>query len=490
MSMEDNRVRKLKPVDREQSVLRPIVVERLIPVDHKARAIWELSGELDLSGFLERIESLEGYRGRPATDPRVLLSVWVYGYSEGISSARELHREMSHEPGLQWLTGLSEINYHTLADFRATADEALKQTFSRMLASLDQAGVITLAQVMHDGTKIEAQAAGDSFRRERTIAQRLAEAEKVVERFAQEGEQESSRRRRAAQQRAAREQLERLQQAKKAMEQLQAKGGPETRVSISEPDARVMKHSEGGYAPSYNAQISTESTHKFIVGAHLSQCGSDFELLSPSVQQIEQNLGKKPRQMVVDGGYVSESNVEQAAAQHIDLIGSLGKEEGRERGALKSAGMDEQFGPKAFPAAEDGQSLHCPAGKPLWFRRQNQKHGLWYRVYRGERGICVGCPFQPQCCPRHVERGREVNVRVPSAEMQAFRNKMQTPEAMASYRKRSEIAEWPNLWIKDKLGLRKFRLRGLLKAGIELLWVCLTYNILNWKRLRCTPAAS
>src|SRR5574340_1263151 len=104
--------------------------------------------------------------------------------------------------------------------------------------------------------------------------------------------------------------------------------------------------------------------------------------------------------MVVDGGYISESNVERAAAQQIDLIGSLGQDEGRERGALQSAGIDEQFAPKAFTIREDGQTLQCPAGKPLQFRGQKRKHGLLYHVYRGERGMCVGCPFQTRCCPR------------------------------------------------------------------------------------------
>ncbi len=488
--MNESAPRKLKPIDRSQGVLRAIVVEQLIGMDHKARAIWALSGELDLSGFLEGIASLEGERGRPATDPRVLFCVWVYAYSEGISSARELEREMRQEPGLQWLTGLSEINYHTLADFRSKADEALQQAFSRMLASLDEAGVISLDQVMHDGTKIEAQAAGDSFRRERTIQKRLAEAEQIVAQLNGEGEAECSARRRAAQQRAAREQKERLAKAQEALEELKKEQGTEARVSISEPEARVMKTPDGGYAPGYNAQISTESTHKFIVGVHLSTCGSDYELFGPGVVEIEQNLGQKPRQMVVDGGYISEANVERAAAEQIDLIGSVGREEGRERGALKSAGIDERFGPKAFAAAEDNQSLQCPAGQRLPFRGEKRKHGLRYRVYRAERGTCVGCPFQSQCCPRHVERGREVNVRVPSAKMQAFRDKMQTAEAMAIYRKRSEIAEWPNLWIKEKLGLRKFRLRGLLKAGTELLWVCVTYNLLLWRRVRCVTATS
>jgi hypothetical protein len=69
----------------------------------------------------------------------------------------------------------------------------------------------------------------------------------------------------------------------------------------------------------------------------------------------------------------------------------------------------------------------------------------------------------------------------------AFRAKMETEEAKNAYKRRSEVAEFPNLWIKEKLGLRKFRLRGLAKVGIEAVWACLTYNIQQWIRLSWLP---
>ena len=69
------------------------------------------------------------------------------------------------------------------------------------------------------------------------------------------------------------------------------------------------------------------------------------------------------------------------------------------------------------------------------------------------------------------------------AEVAAFRKKMETDKYRAIYRKRGAVAEFPNAWIKEKLGLRKFRVRGMVKAGSELLWACLTYNIMQSIRL-------
>ena len=67
--------------------------------------------------------------------------------------------------------------------------------------------------------------------------------------------------------------------------------------------------------------------------------------------------------------------------------------------------------------------------------------------------------------------------------MAKFRSQMETAEAKQIYKQRGEVAEFPNAWIKDKIGLRKFRLRGLLKAGMEGLWACLAYNVKQWIRL-------
>jgi transposase len=139
-------------------------VERLVDEDHPVRAIWELVGRLDLSAFVDRIGSLEGGAGRPAFDPQLLVSLWIYAYSRGIGSAREVERRCEHDPGFRWLTGLLTINHHTLSDFRLAHHDALDEIFTQVLGILSAEGLITLQTVMHDGTKITAQAGPGSFK--------------------------------------------------------------------------------------------------------------------------------------------------------------------------------------------------------------------------------------------------------------------------------------------------------------------------------------
>src|SRR5260370_26890293 len=142
---------------------------RLIGEDHPARAIWTLIGRMDLSHFYQGIESSAEEGGRPAFDPQLLISLWVYAYTQEIGSAREVARRCEYDPAFQWLTGLQQVNYHTLADFRVEKQKELDGLFTQVLAALSKEGMITLEQVSEDGTKIKALASTRSYQREGTI---------------------------------------------------------------------------------------------------------------------------------------------------------------------------------------------------------------------------------------------------------------------------------------------------------------------------------
>src|ERR1700726_4010980 len=123
---------RLRTVDRDQTLMAQICVDELIGADHKARAIWELAGQLELSKFEEPLKSRQGGAGRAAWAPQLLVSLGVYAYSEGISSAREIERLMQWEPGFQWMGGLATVNHHTLSDFRVERRQELNELFAQL----------------------------------------------------------------------------------------------------------------------------------------------------------------------------------------------------------------------------------------------------------------------------------------------------------------------------------------------------------------------
>lgn len=280
---------RLRQVDRKQSYWGQVDLESLIGSDHIARAIWELSGTLELSKFLIGNKSVEGKAGADRTDPRVLMSVWVYGLTLGIGAARELARRLNQEPGLRWLSGDEGINHHTLSDFRVQHGAALDHLFSQVLAVLSQAGMVKLEQLTIDGTKIQAQAAGASFRREGSLRERLQQAEQVVKELSQENAAGRGKRE-AARQRAAHQRQARLQQAVEELQEIRSVKAPgereQARVSLSEPEARVMKNGQGGFAPAYNVQSVVEAEHKIVVNVEVTQAASDQQQLEPALERV------------------------------------------------------------------------------------------------------------------------------------------------------------------------------------------------------------
>jgi hypothetical protein len=376
-----------------------------------------------------------------------------------------------------------------LSDFRIDHREALTDLFAQMLVVLSDAGLVTMRLVAHDGTKIRAQAGIDSFRREATLRDRLQQARKLVEEDPKadgggnKGEQ-------AARRRAQQERRERAESALEQLKKMQAKGkragqNNQPRVSISEAEARLMKHGDNAIAPSYNTQVSTDADSGVIVGVQLSQSAGDSHELEPAIEEIEKNLGRAPEQVVADGGFTTRQAIQAMAERGIDFYGSLPDPKERSEAAMKSLGRDPKFAPHFFILQPETRTARCPAGKQLKYLRRHKKRDDYYESYRASGTDCMACGFQKQCCPRKATKGRIVSFRDREpAAIEEFRKKMASEEGRSVYRRRGAAAEFPFAWIKERMKLRKFRLFGIRKAAIEALWASLAHNVMIWIRTR------
>ena len=483
---------RLKVVRRDQMVIRTLDVERLLELQHPARAIWELVGKFDLSHFYGAIAAVQGQAGRSPHDPRLLISLWLYSYMKGIVSAREIEKRCEHDPAYIWLTGAEKVCAHTLSDYRTAHEEALKDLFIQHLAALEKAGLVDLRQVTQDGTKISAAAGADTFRKKEKIEEHLQRAQKRVEelnRAAAEKDSEShTQQALAAQQRAAREQLDTLEKALAEVEELQktAKKPEEVRVSITDPEARIMQHSNGGYGPSYNLQLTTDTQQTVIVSVDVTQDYNDAGQLQPAMERVQEEAGQVPEQVIADGGYTSRSNIVAMEESGIDLIGPVPDGRVQKETLYKIRGVAAEFRPEAFHFDPDRNCYTCPAGKSLPYQRKNVLPGQTKYFYQAKREDCQSCVHRPQCCPKS-KSGRSLVRAEDSAEVQRFRAKMETEAGKALYKKRGAVAEFPNLCIKERFGVRRFSVRGLAKVKIEGLWLALTFNVQQWMRLCWLP---
>ena len=115
---------RLRVPQRDQVEMHWASLDELLEPGHPARMVWAAVCALDLSRWLNSIKAVEGQVGRNATDPRLLVAVWVYATLEAVGSARELARLCEKHLAFQWLCGGVSVNYHLLADFRSQGGES------------------------------------------------------------------------------------------------------------------------------------------------------------------------------------------------------------------------------------------------------------------------------------------------------------------------------------------------------------------------------
>src|SRR6188768_3169884 len=281
---------RFRPLKRDLPVR--LSLNRLVPLDHPVRQVEALVASLDFTELFTPIRAREGQPGRPPFDPRVLFALWLYACIEGVGSARELAKLCCRDLPLLWLSGQTRPNYHTLADFYSDNEAFLQTAFADHIEALLEQRLVTLKEVTLDGRKIVANASKGSFRRAPTLNRHRQEAEDHLAKLAEQraSATEQTKRREAAQQRAAQERQDRLARATATVQKRQherAARAPrrdeappdQTRASETDPDARKMKMSNGGYAPAYNTQTVTDTENGLIVTVRVTDDASDQGLL-------------------------------------------------------------------------------------------------------------------------------------------------------------------------------------------------------------------
>ncbi|SPE18514.1 conserved hypothetical protein [Candidatus Sulfotelmatomonas gaucii] len=484
---------RFEEIDRAQSVLLPVDIEALVSEDHPARNIWSFVGRLNLEAFVEDVRATEGRAGRDAIHPRLLISIWIYAITRGIHSAREISRQMSYEPGLQWMSGLRIINHHTLSDFRSRNEKALGKLFEQVIALLHMNRLVTLERVTQDGTKIRANVSKKTFSRAEKIRAHLKLAREQMEYLEQQAAQEqSTRKQKAARERAARERAERLEEALEEVQRLQREKKNErdkpAQASTTDADAQFMRTSDHGVAPCLNVQLSVDGAHGFIVGVDVVKQPSDSVQLLPAMDRLKAQWGSYPGAAIADGDYTNHENVLGMADRKIDFYGSwTGRTQGqRGRGAQR---RHEDYDASQFRYDQRRNQLVCPEGKRLSYRTTQHPHpGTELYIFTAKGEDCRCCEARKDCCPdlQIGQRGRSASVAIQAVAISRFDRKMQTAAAKMLYKTRSQLAEFPNLWLKEKFKFRRFSVRGRIKARAEALLHALTFNL--QRLLRIQPA--
>lgn len=215
---------RLRCPDRAQLIWEAVSLEERVAADHRVRTVWAVVERLDLARFYERIAARGEVPGRAATDPRLLIALWLFATIENVGSARRLEQLCREHDAYRWLCGGVHVNHHTLSDFRVTHERALDDLMTQLIAALVERDLVKVDRISQDSLRVPAAAGSSSFRREKTLRRLLEEARAHVEAVKQQADEApaDAARSAAARQRAAQERLGRVEAALAVLPELQA----------------------------------------------------------------------------------------------------------------------------------------------------------------------------------------------------------------------------------------------------------------------------
>lgn len=410
--------------ERRQVSMRFVSLDQMLPVDHVARTIVSYVQTLDTSALYEDIEVSSTQAGRTATNPDVLLCLWLLATVEGIGSARELARRCQRDTPYLWICGEVTVNNFTLSAFRTSCGDFLDQLLVDTITSLIDSGIVSYEVVAQDGMRVRASAGKSSFRRAPKLNELHDQTAAHVADLKRQEQQEKSinadKRSEAAVKKAAEQKLARLKKSLEQVEQLAAKkekrkkgSGQQARCSTTDPEARNMKMANGGYNPAFNVQFATDSASRMIVAVDVTNEGTDGGQLDPMSQALESNYGRVPGKVVTDSAYATKDGVTKVENRGSQVVATV---------------------PRIDQLAKHGKNA---------YQRQKGDTDQYvnYRLRMKEQANIDLCKLRPS------------------------------------------VAEFPNAVCRNR-GLQQFNVRGLNKARVVAMWHALAFNFTRMLNLQ------
>jgi hypothetical protein len=311
----------------------------------------------------------------------MMVAVLLYAYARGIRSSRLIERACEEDVAFRVLAAQQRPDHATIARFVERHQEAVAELFGEVLVLCARSGLVTVAVIAVDGTKLHANACRDENLDYEQIAREILEEARAVDAAEDElygeargdelPEQLRTGEGRRAWLREAKRQLEaqrqkqarpvprsrpkRLKEAKRRLEEelftevranaayeryrsgrmrdgrrfsrppdpYTPPAAPEGRINVSDPDSRVVKGLRG-FIQGYNAQAVTNE-HQLVVAAEVMTAAPDFGHLEPMLDAAQRELeiagvSERPQVLLADAGYWHQQQMEHIIDRGIQVL--------------------------------------------------------------------------------------------------------------------------------------------------------------------------
>ena len=454
-------------ISKDQYLLLPPLIEEWIPKEHPARVVEMYVKTLDVRKLGFKIEN--DLTGRPSYDPKEMLKILLYGYTNGERSSRKLERKTYEDLGYIWLTGNLHPDYRTIARFRQMNTAALKGLLKETLKLYVEVGYKFDGTIFADGTKLYANASDNNVATQKRIRELEAAVEKMLKEAEDadksEDERDGDNNGNFIDEEKLKKLEEKIKRSKEALEETSQKA-----VSLTDKESRFMKHSMGhGKHLSYNGQISVDKNGVILEAEVETKISDDGELLKARVKSVEKNTGKEVKIVVADNGYYETNAVK-------ELI-----ESGKKCIVPKQPTQEKDK--ENFRYNKKKDIYKCAEGKELHLIGKRLDRENTYLRYAAKKTDCINCKRAGKCYKGKLngKYGRTLMIYEDREYMFKYRRIIKRNQKI--FKKRKTTVEPTIGRIKEQHKFRRFLLRGLEKVRSEWNLVATAANLAKLVRI-------
>ena len=472
---------KKDPTEFNQRALFATNIFDLLPSDHPCFVYEDIFQQLDTSSVEEQFS----VHGQHAFHPRLITSILIYAYSQGVFSSRKIEKKGHEDLGFMFISHCNCPNFRVLSDFRKDNYKFFKECFKQSVLLAMEAGMASLGHVSLDGSKFKANTSKHkamSYGRLKAKEKELTEEiEDLIAKAAKCDEEEDEEYQGKTgyeipeELKMKEQRLAKIKEAKEAIERREQELNPgkkiddKKQISFADKKARIMgKKADFDYR--YNGQISVDEDNQIIVGQHLTQNANDKQEVKPALEEIKETTNDLPDKMSLDNGYLSGDNLESFDGKDIDVYVSTGKGEKKDQRPIEDS--NRKIKKTDFNYDEDKDCFVCPAGHTLELKAESSDGK---KIYQGDKAECDICPYKARCCSSKRGEPRTINTDDKEPLRRKMNEKMEEESSKEIYKKRKKIVEPVFGQIKNS-GFRGFLLRGYEKASGEFSLACAVHN--------------
>jgi len=278
---------KYRAINRNMPLLLPVDLREWVPEDDRVHFVIEAVSNAPRLRF----EANGRGTGSAQYPPKMLLSLLIYCYANGVFSSRRIEAATYRDVAVRYLTGDTHPDHSTICAFRQQNSEAIHEAFLGVLKLAREMRILKVGTISVDGTQIAANAskhksvtydrAGELDKQlELDIAVLMEQAESADAADEEDGK-------RLPKEIARREKLRLI----KPPDDTPGGGEP---INLTDAESRLMrKNKQSEYKQAYNAQAAVDADGtQLIVANHVTPCASDANERLASVDAVTETQGK------------------------------------------------------------------------------------------------------------------------------------------------------------------------------------------------------